>query len=286
MTPIERVRSTRRILSLGAVFQALGWGTATALALLALFSFATLADPRLAGGASWQMAVSLILGASVAFGMLWRVRGLTSLSRVALWIEERIPALHYSLVTALEPGKAPFREGVERTVAGESFAAITRRAVARGAGPAILAALMAGLLLYISPSAAFGGGRLFGTPSESARATAAGSRLDGLDIEIVPPSYARERSSRLDDPSSVTALVGSRIVIHGNGTADGITADAGGTRLRVANERRGWTATLAMPAKPAALTLRDGDFDRIIVLEPRPDNPPRIVLTSPERDST
>jgi hypothetical protein len=41
-----------------------------------------------------------------------------------------------------------------------------------------------------------------------------------------------------------------------------------------------------MPAKPAALTLRDRSFDRIIVLDPKADNPPRIVLSSPVRDTT
>jgi hypothetical protein len=114
----------------------------------------------------------------------------------------------------------------------------------------------------------------------------AGSRLEGLEVEVAPPAYARERTSRLDDPSSVAALVGSRITIRGEGDAAGITGTAGASRLNVSNTRGGWTTSLAMPGRPAALTLRDREFERIIVLEPRPDNPPRIVLTSPERDST
>ena len=286
MTPIERVQSARRLLGFGALVQSAGWGLAAAFGLLALFSFATLLDPRLADGARWQLAASSILGVVVAAGLMWRARHLASIPRVALWIEERVPALHYSLVTALEGKGAPFRDGIERTVARESFGEVTRRAVVRGAGPALGAALVAGLLLYISPSPAFGGGGLLGgSAAAGSRTVPAGSRLEGLEVQVTPPAYTRERSTRLDDPSSVGALVGSRISISGNGAAQGVSGDAGGTSLQVADGRSGWTTTLTMPAKPAALTLRDREYERIIVLEPRTDNPPRIVLTSPERDS-
>jgi hypothetical protein len=286
MTPVERVQSARRMLGLGAVLQSVGWGLTAALGLLALLSFAALIDSDLATDTRWQVVTSAMIGTVVAGLILWRSRHLASIQRVALWIEERVPSLHYSLVTALEGAGAPFTEGIERTISRESFADITRRAVVHSAGPAIGAALVAGLLLYISPSPVFGGGRLAGGAAGSTgRAVPAGSRLDGLDVQVTPPAYSRERSTRLDDPSSVAALVGSRISISGDGAADGVTGDAGGMTLRIADGRRGWTTSLTMPAKPAALTLRDRGYERIIVLEPRPDNPPRIVLTSPERDS-
>jgi hypothetical protein len=286
MTPIERVQSARRLLGFGALVQSVAWGLAAAFGLLALFSFATLLDPRLADGERWQLAASSILGAVVTAGLMWRARHLASIQRVALWIEERVPALHYSLVTALEGKGAPFRDGIERTVARESFGEVTRRAVVRGAGPALGAALVAGLLLYISPSPAFGGaGLLGGSTGAGSRTVPAGSRLEGLEVQVTPPAYTRERSTRLDDPSSIAALVGSRISISGSGAAQGVSGDAGGTSLRVADGRSGWTTTLTMPPKPAALTLRDREYERIIVLEPRTDNAPRIVLTSPERDS-
>jgi hypothetical protein len=41
-----------------------------------------------------------------------------------------------------------------------------------------------------------------------------------------------------------------------------------------------------MPAKPAALSLHDREFERLIVLDPRADSPPKVALTSPARDST
>jgi hypothetical protein len=41
-----------------------------------------------------------------------------------------------------------------------------------------------------------------------------------------------------------------------------------------------------MPAKPAALTLSDRTYERVIVLDPRTDAPPKIALTTPVRDTT
>jgi hypothetical protein len=41
-----------------------------------------------------------------------------------------------------------------------------------------------------------------------------------------------------------------------------------------------------MPAKPAALTLKDRSYERVLVLDPRADGPPKITLTSPVRDTT
>jgi hypothetical protein len=55
--------------------------------------------------------------------------------------------------------------------------------------------------------------------------------------------------------------------------------------LRVTGADDRWSVSLAMPAKPAALTFRDRGYDRIVVLDPRADNPPKIVLTSPVRDT-
>lgn len=288
MTPIERVRSTRRMLGAGAILQSVGWGLAAALGLLAIISFATLLDSGLAENTGWQAGVASLAGIAVAGTLLWRARHLASVSRVALWIEEKIPSLNYTLVTALDGKDLPFREGIERAVERENFSEITRGAVVRGAGPAIAAAAMAALLLYVSPSPAFGGGGLFsaGSGGEGASRMPAGSRLEALEVEVTPPSYAREKPSRFDDPSSVAALVGSRITIRGEGDAAGITGTAGTTRVKVSDTRRGWMTSITMPARPAALTLRDREFERIIVLEPRPDSPPRIVLTSPERDST
>jgi hypothetical protein len=113
----------------------------------------------------------------------------------------------------------------------------------------------------------------------------AGSRLDGIQVVIMPPAYTGARRITLDDPSSIAALTGSGISIRGNGSAAGLTASVSGP-VRISGTNGSWTASLQMPAKPAALTLKDRRFERVIVLDPRADAPPRIALASPIRDTT
>ncbi len=292
MTALERVRSARRILGTGAVIQALGWGIAVALGMLAVFSFAALGIPDLAVNPGWSW-VAVGAGVAVSAMLAWRSRHIRSVERVALWLEEKVPALEYALVTAVERSdtrgiSAEADAGIEAAVARQRLSVTTRTTFGRTIGPGIAAAIVAALLLYVSPSAAFGGGGLFpgapfGAPAGSENEA---SRLEDLGVQVIPPQYSGERRIVLTDPSSIAALVGSRIIIRGEGGPDGVTGTVGSSALGFAALRGGWSASLVMPAKPAALTLRDRDFERIIVLEPRTDNPPRIVLTSPARDST
>jgi hypothetical protein len=41
-----------------------------------------------------------------------------------------------------------------------------------------------------------------------------------------------------------------------------------------------------MPEKPAALTLKDRNYERIVILDPHADVPPKIVLVAPAKDTT
>src|SRR6266571_4672765 len=104
MTVRERVTRTQRWLVVGVIISALAWGAGVYLASFAIIttiaSFAhnsTLAE-RL------SLPISVLLGVIAVLVLLWRGRRVTSESRVALWIEERIPRLHYALITAIEPG--------------------------------------------------------------------------------------------------------------------------------------------------------------------------------------
>lgn len=288
MTAIQRVRRTQQVLGVGAAAQAVAWGLAAALGALAVMSFVSLIAPDLAGQSVLHVAIALASGIAVLVVFLWRGRHLVSPQRVALWIEERIPELHYSLVTAIGEERSQFTEGMEKAVERQAIGRVTAGALRKRLIPAIGAALGAALLLYISPSAAFGGGSLFPRlgAARSSAAVPAGSRLENLRVRVTPPAYTGQRTSSFDDPSSVVAIVGSRIVVRGGGAAAGVTASVGGRTLGVGGVNAGWTFSLAMPAKPAALTLRDREYDRIIVLDPRTDNPPKVVLTSPARDTT
>ena len=287
MTAIERVRRTQRILGAAAVTGALMWGLAATLAILATLSFASLAVAALRNDTALQLVFALLVGLTTTGALLWRRRHFASSSRVALWIEERIPELHYSLVTALEHTGSPFDAGMERSIAQQDIGRVTLSSLRRGLLTSGAALLLAALILYVSPSPAFGGagpllrlGR-FGTASS----VPAGSRLENINVLVTPPAYAGGRTLTLDDPSSVSALIGSNITIRGNGSASGLTASVSNP-VRISAEGRGWAASLVMPAKPAALKLNDRSYERIIVLDPRADAPPKIVLARPVRDTT
>jgi hypothetical protein len=287
MTALERVRRTQRILGAAALIQALAWGIAATLLIAATIAFLSLAIPRLRNDNGLEVLIGVTIGAMMAAILLWRSRRFVSTSRVALWIEERIPQLHYSLVTALEQTGSPFAAGMENVVARENVGGVTLAAIRPpllGAGTALV---VAALLLYVSPSAAFGrGGRLsrFGRFGSTSSAVA-GSRLGDIQVVMTPPSYAGGRAVTLDDPSSIEALTGSTISIRGKGLPSGLTASLS-TPLRFGAANGGWTISLLMPAKPSALRLGDRNYERIIVLAPRVDAAPKIALTSPVRDTT
>jgi hypothetical protein len=287
MTVLDRVRRTQRILGAAALTQAFAWGLAAALAILAAISFLSLAIPSLRVDSTQYSTIALIVGATVAAAILWRSRHFVSTNRVALWIEERIPELHYSLITAIEQRESPFAAGMERAVAQQNVGGATLAALRRGWIAAAAALVAALLLLYVSPSPVFGRGgassvfgRFGGTSS-----VPTGSRLDDIQVLVTAPGYAGGRTVTLDDPSSITALTGSGIAIQGKGSASGLSTSST-TPARISGVNGRWVALLMMPAKPAALTLKDRNFERTIVLDPRADAPPRITLTSPLHDTT
>ena len=286
MTVFDRLRYTQRVLGAAAMTQALAWGLATALSVVALASFVSLEIPSVAQRPTLVHDLALLVALVVAASFLWRSRRFAFGKRVALWIEERVPDLRYSFVTALEDAESPFAEEMERAVAGHDVAGATRKAVARPILIAGSALIVAVLLLYISPPGAFGRGGVFSSLSRlpSASAAPAGSRLEGLEARVTPPAYTGEGSTTLHDPSSIAALSGSTISIHGNGSATGLTALLANP-LRVVNGSDGWTVSLAMPTSPAALELKDRGYERLIVLAPIADAPPKVVLTSPVHDT-
>ena len=285
MTAIQTVRRTQRIIGATAIVRALALGATASLLVLALGSFASLAIPTLSSSQSLSATISILVGVIVAAALLWRSRHFVSPTRVALWVEERVPALQYSLVTSFEDSRTAFTSEMERTVARENVTGATLVSVRRPI-LTVLGALLAALaLLYVSPSGVFGRrgalspfGRL---PGSSATM---GSRLDDIEARITPPAYTGERSTTVRDPSAIAALTGSTISIRGRGPVTGLSASLD-RPLRVAESDGGWAVALSMPAKPAALKLNDRAYERIIVLAPRADNPPAISLTSPVHDT-
>ena len=288
MTARERVQRTQRLLSAGVITSAVAWGAAVSLALLAVVAFASsiLQRPTLIGRPSF--AVAITLGIATAAVLLWRGRRVTSMSRVALWIEERLPGLHYALVTALEPPESAEMPALERTIAGADVSGITNVAVRRSVLPAAGALLVAALLLYISPASAFGRSTFLGRMGGNASRPGIppGSRLEELRADVTPPAYSGQGRRTIDDPSSIRALVGSAITVIGTGSGSGIEAKVGSATVPVGGSGASWRTRFTMGARPEALTLRDRAYERVIVLEPQVDESPKVALLSPVRDTT
>jgi hypothetical protein len=214
----------------------------------------------------------------IAF-VVWRSRAVWSLERTALWVEERDPALQYALVTAVDPRytgwAAPAYKGP-----------LLRRAAVRALWPAVAALLVA---VAVNRTFEIYGDRLFGGRSDRGSATRTTAqdvnRLVPLEVRVVPPAYSRLPSQVLTEPSTISGLVGSQIVVHGRGDTAGIRATVQGEPVRVGVDGAAWTATLMMPPAPSVLTLRDPGHQRLMVLAPVADAPPVAELTAPARDS-
>jgi hypothetical protein len=302
MSAITRVRRARALLLTTVAGASLLWAAAAVVVPLGLAALADLLVPLPV--AVRRVAVPLALATAVAalLVVLWRGRHARALGRVALFLEERLPELHFALATAVQPAGAPSEAGalaLERAVARVDARGALRTPVARALGvPAAALALgLAALVLVpagtleriLHPRA---GGVLLRRPPAT---TPIGNRLVPVAVRVEPPRYARRAASVTDDPSAVAALVGSRIEVRGRGAAAGLAdrlgatvgAGSGGARRPLSVRAVGdtWGVQLAMPADPAVVRLTDRSYDRLLVLRPVPDEPPTVSLDSPRADT-
>ncbi|HEY9228181.1 MAG TPA: hypothetical protein VIP11_16110, partial [Gemmatimonadaceae bacterium] len=100
----DRLRAVRAVLMAGVTLRALAWGVATALSLIIGAALVDLFVPLSLGVRVVLLIVAALSVFVIAVALTWRDRAVWSIPRVALWIEERFPALEYRLVTAVETG--------------------------------------------------------------------------------------------------------------------------------------------------------------------------------------
>jgi hypothetical protein len=290
-----------------------------ATAVLARLMFVTTpasAMPRL------TLAAAVALGVLVV-GLVARARrdewAAPALPRVALWIEEQADGTAtYALVTWVELSGAPsssLSSSVSPTdvllqaandvlargaSGGRLTKALSRRRWALWRGPMLFAAGAVLVLLIgerwstATDLATVNGTINAGTPVPRATATRAGG-LGRLRIRVEPPRYAGIQDSVFDDASSVRALSGSRIIVEGGGAAPLATLSVVGADsaarvaqgvLPVVNDTRdGWRLRFAAQDVPVALSLRQGEASRLLVVEGVRDSLPRVSLEAPARDS-
>jgi hypothetical protein len=292
VTVRERVERIQLRLEVVAASAAMLWGVAAAV-LVIIAAAVINALLKIPGDILWLFRpASFVIGVSIAVVLIWRGRFAWALDRVALWIEERAPDLRYSVVTAADERYASTAAGASALLEKIDTGAFVRRAAVRSISPAViwLAALL--VLSSLIParwkdSAASKG--LFGNAASSG--LLAGSRLAPIEARIVPPQYSRLPTEKLSEPTTLSGIRGSRVILEGPGSSRGITAelssaDGKHSPLSVGEGDGKWMVTMTMAdTTPAMLDLSDRAFRRSIVINPRADTPPTVKIRLPARDT-
>lgn len=277
MTARERVVVLRRTLTAVLLARALVVGAAVSLAGVAVAH--ALALPWIAG-------VVALVGGVVTVMLGARVRPVRSLERVALWVEERHPALRYALVTAAAGG--PPRDAIERQALQEPWWDEEQRRLLRVLGLPLGALAAAVALALWHPVLATSDA---GAARNAARSAPGGARpgidpLASIRVVVTPPAYSGRAATTTDDPTSVDALVGSSVVVSGAGDASNVAATVDSVRRGVAPHEGRWSTSVVMPPRPSLLRLRSAaGRERLVVLAPIVDAPPVVTLLLPARDT-
>lgn len=294
MTPVRtRLARARRLLAVALTARGLLLAVAVGLLLLtaglildALFPLSIVARRGI-------LPLSVAVGVVVLIVHAWaraREAFRASDEQVALWFEARLPGLRYALVTCADEryagAEGPLSLSVATAPLEREVARAARRALAR---PAMLVFLLTALMLLVPAgvvarvSAPSGGDALARAGAASRAAT---DPLASLVVRVVPPAYSGLPATAYDDPSTVVALAGSRVLVEGLGV--GVRAVVGADTLRATVRDRdgsGWRLTLSVPERSTAVRLIGAARERLLVIDPRPDSVPTVQLAQPARDS-
>jgi hypothetical protein len=279
MTARARLVALRRVLSAVVLLRAAFVGASVAIVAAVAAHALSLALPTVVLAATIGVFAAAVIGREALAAR--------SLDRVALWVEERHPALRYALVTVAEGATSAEVESQAMTSAW--WEAERRHLLSRLIAPTLMLlaalALLAWRPLLVRPSASAGSSALpAGNTGESHDA----DPLASLRLTVDPPGYTGRSSYSVDDPSSVAALVASRIVISGAGDPALVTVTADSALRPVVRRDDGWSTTFVMPARPALVRLRStvsGGRERLVVLAPITDAPPTVTLMLPASDT-
>ncbi len=288
MNATERVARTQSQLRFVVLSAGILWGVTAMIAILAVeVLVGRWTRGATVAGRGWDWNIALGAGVLACAWVFWRARFVVSARRVALWIEERAPSLQYALVTASDPDVSGDTSMLDAAISRSNMDALVRPAVMTPAIHALVAlSVTAGLFaIAITAVSARAPESAAGAAPSGTPAAAAGNRLVGLSAVITPPTYARGVATAVDDPSALTALIGSVVTLRGRGPAAGVGAEVGSRAVRVSGRRSSWDATFIMPSSATTVTLTDRDYDRVIALIPVVDQPPSAVMLEPTRDT-
>lgn len=278
MTPMLLVARWRRRLLFTVIVAAAALGVAAGLAA---FVVASLLDGSLRQAAVLGGVVGAVV---LAADLARRLNGPLTAGRVALWLEERAPALQYALVSALGRPVVPRRLGaaIGRVDVGRP----ARRAVIRTLAVPVIALALA-LIVAVYQRSDVGAALL--TPIAEGARPGESSPLAIIRVTVAPPAYTRQSATRLENPDVIPALTGSRITVAGRlpHPADSavvqVELDSSAVPLRLDGGE--WRAVLLAPRATSVLRLRHGERARLIAIEPYPDSLPAVSLRLPVRDT-
>jgi len=280
------VRGARRVLLAATAIRALGLGVAVALAIVAAVALVDLVVELALPARRAARVGALLAGLAVLAHALWRGRHAASPAAVALWLEERHPELLYALVTAWE---LPAERGAEldrlasrvdwrATVVGRAMRAMRLPAVA-------LAVASVALLLLPAGSRARAASPRAGDRVDRPALARPVDPLASIAVAVEPPRYTGRPVTRVDDPTTVTALAGSIVTVEGRGELPAAPTLSTGGAVALRNGDSRWAARLVAPARAALLHLRAGARERLLAIDARPDAIPTVRLVQPARDT-
>src|SRR5690606_3677762 len=197
------------------------------------------------------LAISIVAGVLVLALSLRRALPRLTRERVALWVEEHIP-LDFALVTAADPRAGSIERLIPRLTAIPWSSLVQGAARRRLALPAALAlvAVAATLLLPVAEGAlnATRAPTVAGSVTSTPPARPTSGPLANIQALVVPPAYSGLSRSTLDDPATITALVGSSVTISGRAgeLASSVTARLGERDLEVAAGEGEWQSRFRM----------------------------------------
>ena len=265
MTALDRLARAQRVLTVAALGLGVLWGAAAGALLAATLAFVDLGPGLPASVRASAPVASILLAAIVLAIVSWQNRRVRSREEVALWLESRVPAMRYSLVTIAEGRSTEAAPALENIVAGTSWRApIVRSLLTRARLPAVLLLSAVGVLLLLLEAVP---GRTSATTERAGPGSGpAGVSVDPFRTFVVtvrPPPYSRLPQSKLQQPEAVTSLVGSSIHVAGDG----------------------WNTSTTMPDTASPFWLEQGGRRRLLLLLPIPDSVPVVHLIAPARDS-
>ena len=290
LAPLERARGSLRNVAIARAFLLFVAVSAIAWVLVTIVTFLMSRSSEAGFTAPGPLLLlALIPALAVAAASLSRELPRLTRERVALWVEEHNP-LDFALVTAAD-SRAGAAERLGPRLTGIPWNDLLRQAARRRLFRPAVAALLAVAAAFLVPVAltsivtvSIAGVAGTSAMVEPVRPTS--GPLAGIRATVTPPAYSGVAASTLNDPASIAALVGSRLVVGGRlSTELDVSALLGDRTLPVAMDGGSWTTRITMPNAPALVKLGAGDAERMVLLLPQPDSVPVVVLSAAVADT-